>query len=363
MTISTLPTDPMPHAEYVVVEVVEVLDPSHVADANTLSTSEPIEFVEVFMVEPGDASDPLGVVDPTGAAGFGLADPTDNTHGFAGVADPTGLADDPSGAMALSPDGDFGTPAASALSTDPTADATNATADPTATADPATAATSTDTSDQTAHADAAQAAQQEADADVASGDYAAASEARGNAENESYSAGDDTMLHGSSSTDLSTASTEQTNAAYDEHQESQAAASGDYAGAKEDAQNAAYQTHGADYEAGGSDHSGQAAAEADKEDWAVWHQGNADSEAANADYYAAQGDADHAATASDAAATEQGAAATSGYQGEHDAPGAVYDASSDVAHDTPVEDHTPVEEPAPVEDTTVHDTSADDASG
>lgn len=105
MTLSTLPTDPMSHAEYVVVEVVEAFDPSHVADASasTLAAGEPIEFVEVFLVEPGDAADPLGVADPTGAAGFGLADPMDATHDFAGVADPTGLADDPSGATALSP--------------------------------------------------------------------------------------------------------------------------------------------------------------------------------------------------------------------------------------------------------------------
>jgi len=200
------------------------------------------------------------------------------------------------------------------------------------------------------HLQAATDAQTRADADVASGDYHAASQERETAENEAYQGGANDPLHGSTSAELDNAGYQQGLAQQAEHQEGQDASAGNYEAARSDAQDAAQHTGNADFGAGGSDHTGQAKAEANQEDWAVWHQSNADSAAHDADWYAAQGEPGGADTAMQHAHDEQGAAETSGALGNHDSSTAVYDSSAEVAHDTPVDTSH--------ETTAVHDDSA-----
>lgn len=182
-----------------------------------------------------------------------------------------------------------------------------------------------------AHADAASAAQQAADDFEAQGDYAAAAQAREDAENEAWSAGDQSMLHGSDSTELGTAVDQQASADYYEQQEAIHAQQGDYEAAKEDASNAAYAQGNADYYGSGSDHTSQAKAEENQMDWAVWEQGNADYNAQAAEEYAAQGDFDHAEQYAGEAAEHQDMADYHGDLGEHGGDMGVYDTSSDVA--------------------------------
>jgi hypothetical protein len=183
-----------------------------------------------------------------------------------------------------------------------------------------------------AHATAATDAQAQADAAVDAGNYEAASQLRESAENEAWQAGDSSMLHGSTSAELDGAATHQAQAEGYEQQEAQHAASGDYEAARDDAANAANATGWADYQASGADHSGQANAEYDKEDWAVWEQHSAHDAEQNADSYAAQGDLDGAAASADSAAAHQEQADMYGHEGEHGAPDAVYDASSETDH-------------------------------
>lgn len=151
------------------------------------------------------------------------------------------------------------------------------------------------------HSDAAVEAQAAADGFVEGGDYAAAAEAREVAENESYEAGDDSMLGASDSSDLENAAYKQEVAEDYQTQQADHIAEGDYESAKEDAQNAAYATGDADYKAGGSDHTGQSDNDEYNLDWAAYQSDNADQAASDADYYAAQGDFDKAEVYADRA--------------------------------------------------------------
>lgn len=181
-----------------------------------------------------------------------------------------------------------------------------------------------------AHAEAAAEAQASADEFIASGDYGAAAEAREVAENEAWEAGSSDMLHGSGSIGLESAAADQENAEYFEQQEAMHAQQGDYEAAREDAENAAYATEYADWRAGGADHSGQAEAEANQMDWAVWEEGNAEYNANAAEEYAAQGDFEIAEEYAAEAAEHQENADYYGDLGEHGGDIGVYDESSEV---------------------------------
>ncbi len=193
-----------------------------------------------------------------------------------------------------------------------------------------------------AHTDSAALAQQHADEDIQAGDYKAASQEREAAENEAWAGGDSSMLHGSDSTQLSHAADDLKEAEAHEAQEARDVEAGDYRAAREEAGNAATDTSWADFRAGGPDHTGQADAEYEKEDWAVWHQDHADSDMKSAVQEAEQGDLEHAQAYSESASSEQEKADTAGYEGMHGAEGAVHDPSSEVAQDTPVDDHSVV---------------------
>jgi hypothetical protein len=184
--------------------------------------------------------------------------------------------------------------------------------------------------DQREHIEAARDAQDAADEFVEAGDYEAASQAREVAENEAWEGGDNSVLHGSDSIDLETAADNQNEAEYYESQQAQHAQQGDYEAAREDADNAAYATQDADFQAGGSDHSGQAQAESDQMDWAVWEEGNADYYANEAEGYAAQGDFDNAQRYAEEAEGHQEQADHYGDLGEHGGEIGVYDPSSEV---------------------------------
>ncbi|MGI8495111.1 MAG: hypothetical protein ACR2L1_07340 [Pyrinomonadaceae bacterium] len=196
--------------------------------------------------------------------------------------------------------------------------------------DAASEAESAELADQAAHSQAATDAQASADEFIASGDYAAASEARETAENESWEAGDNSMLSNYDSADLSTAADNQENAEYYEAREAEHAQAGDYEAAKEDAGNAAYAVGNADYYAGGDDHTGQAKAEEYNMDNAVWQEGLADDAADNAVYHAEMGNFDAAETSANSAVEHQDSADHYGDLGEHGGDGAYYDPSSEV---------------------------------
>lgn len=193
-----------------------------------------------------------------------------------------------------------------------------------------------------AHIDSATLAQQHADEDIQKGDYAAASQEREAAENEAWQGGDSSMLHGSDSTQLEHAADDMKEAGEHEALEAKAAEEGDYRTARDEAANAENDTSWSDFRAGGPDHTGQAQAEYEKEDWAVWHQDHADSDARSAEQEASEGDFEHAQQYAASAASEQEKADTAGYEGMHGADGAVHDPSSDVASGTPVDDHSVV---------------------
>ena len=156
-----------------------------------------------------------------------------------------------------------------------------------------------------AHADSARAAQERADADVASGDYAAAAQERETAENDAWAATDSSMLHGASSIELDSAAAHHEEAERLEQEEARHVQDGDYAAAREDASRAADAQGWSDYRAGGEDHTGQARAEVDKEDWAVWHEQQSGEAERNAEWYAAHGDADAAESSMQSAAEHQ----------------------------------------------------------
>lgn len=193
-----------------------------------------------------------------------------------------------------------------------------------------------------AHIDSATLAQQHADEDIQKGDYAAASQEREAAENEAWEGGDSSMLHGSNSYQLSAAADHMEQSQEHEALEAKAAEEGDYRTARDEAANAENDMSWADFKAGGPDHTGQAKAEYEKEDWAVWHQDHADSDARSAEQEASEGDFEHAQQYAASAASEQEKADTAGYEGMHGADGAVHDPSSDVVSGTPVDDHSVV---------------------
>ena len=138
------------------------------------------------------------------------------------------------------------------------------------------------------------------------------------------------MLSGSTAGELDNAAYQQDKADYYEEQQAQHAQDGDFEAAKEDAQNAAGAQWNADFQAGGDDHTGQARAEADQMDWAVYEEDNANWYADRAEESAAAGDLDAAQGYADVAAEHQDAADYHGDLGEHGAEGAVYDPSSEV---------------------------------
>jgi hypothetical protein len=185
--------------------------------------------------------------------------------------------------------------------------------------------------EQEAHSQAAADAQSAVDEFVASGDYAAAAEAREIAETEAAAAGDTSMLGAYDAQDLTNAAESQEETAYYEAQQAEYAQAGDYEAAREAAGNAAYATYEADTTAGGDDHTGQADAEYQKMDMAAWEQDIADDKMQNAVDYAADGDYETAEIYAASAADHQELADDFGDQGEHGGDFGVYDPSSDVS--------------------------------
>lgn len=183
------------------------------------------------------------------------------------------------------------------------------------------------------NAAAAHEAQQQADAFVEAGNYAAAAEAREAAEDFAWQAGDGSMLQGSDSTDLSSAAWHQELA--EDHRADQAAAAraGDYEAARTAAANVAWETGHADFYAGGSDHTGQADAQHAALEMAVWQEGRAEGAAADAAWYAEQGNLDRAAQLAGDAADFQASADEYGAMGNPDSAAAAFDPSSQVDTD------------------------------
>lgn len=184
--------------------------------------------------------------------------------------------------------------------------------------------------EQEAHTQAATDAQNAADEFIAAGDYAAAAEARETAENESWEAGDDSMLSAYDAQDLTHAAEKQEEAEVYNAQQAEFAQAGDYEAAREAASNSAYATSDADISAGGADHTGQADSEYTNMDNAVWQEGIADSDMDNAAYYAEQGNFDAAESSLNSAAEHQAQADHYGDLGEHGGVIADYDPSSAV---------------------------------
>ncbi|MFH1176183.1 MAG: hypothetical protein V1750_02155 [Acidobacteriota bacterium] len=187
-----------------------------------------------------------------------------------------------------------------------------------------------------AHGDAAREAQERADTDIAAGDYEAASKEREIAENEAWEASDSSMLHGRESAELDTAADYHERADRWEQEEAKAAEAGDYEGAREAAREAGDAQGWSDFKAGGDDHTGQARAEYAKEDQAVWQEQQAKEAHENAEWYAERGNLDQAESYEKSAESHQEWADQYGREGQHDAPGAVWDPSSETTHDTPV---------------------------
>ncbi len=147
---------------------------------------------------------------------------------------------------------------------------------------------------QQAQAEAAREAQQAADDFADKGDYAAASEARAQAEEYAGEAGDSSMLGAYGAQDYEYAAGKQEQAEAFQEEQAQKIAEGDYAGAREAAFQAEWATRDADMTAGGQDHTGQAQADQANLDWAVDNQEGADQNARDAATYAAEGDLDKA---------------------------------------------------------------------
>lgn len=228
-------------------------------------------------------------------------------------------------------DSTFGT-IDNSYSATPVDDSTFGTGETSDTADSATAETdATEIAEQEAHTQAATDAQNAADEFVASGDYAAAAEARETAENESWEAKDASMLGAYDAQDLTHSAEKQSDAENYEKQEAEFAQGGDYESAKESAQNAAYATNDADSNAGGSDHTGQADSEVTNMDNALWQESISDSDLDNAAYHAEAGNFDAAESSLNSAAEHQGIADNYGDLGEHGGVMADYDSSSEVA--------------------------------
>jgi len=174
-------------------EIFEVLDLSPDAEGDSM--------IEIIEVTP-DTTDLDDDLDDTTAAGMGdpfnAAGTDDSIYGGSAL-DSTYASDSTGGGLA---DG-------STSFADAGLAGVGADSNATLTADTSTSTDSTTTGDGIDHAQAATDAQAQADQYVAAGDYASAESARETAENESYSAGDDSMLHGSTSSDLTTAHDQQ----------------------------------------------------------------------------------------------------------------------------------------------------------
>lgn len=147
--------------------------------------------------------------------------------------------------------------------------------------------------DQTA-ADGAREAQAAADEFVAQGDYAAAADARAEAEALSAEAGDSSMLGAYDAQDLQFAGESQEEAAAFRAQQEEHLAEGDIEAAREDAVNAGYAAADADSLAGGADHTGQSDNDVYNLDNAEWNAEIAEQNANDAAQYAAEGDFDTA---------------------------------------------------------------------
>ncbi len=305
-------TEITPDGTETVIEITTAADDGSVTDADNYSSED---VIEAFFDDNAAADDSLAEnnIDNTGFAnaegdyamqngGADFAGETDNLY-----AAPFDVQENPLTENASAP-------------TTETGGADYSAANETATdGDP----------EQQAHYQAAVDAQQAADQFVASGDYAAAAQSRETAENESWAAGDDSMLSAYDSSDLSYAAEKQEDAANYDQQETAHARQGDYEAARDDANNAAYANSYADSSAGGDDHTGQADAEKQEMDWAVSEEKQADYNAQNADAYAADGDFNNAETYA-AAADHQTAADHYGDLGEHGSEMAVHDSSSEV---------------------------------
>ncbi|MBX3291125.1 MAG: hypothetical protein KF855_17590 [Acidobacteria bacterium] len=177
--------------------------------------------------------------------------------------------------------------------------------------------------EQQAHADAAREAQAQADEYVAQGDYAAAAEARGVAEEAAWQAGDQSMLGASDVQDMEQAAYKQEVAEEYRAQQAEHIAEGNYEAAREDALNAGYATADADYRAGGADHTGQADQDAYNLGNAVDSEKNAEYFADNAEWYAEQGNFD--AAESSAAHADEYQAAADNYADQADPTSVGYD--------------------------------------
>lgn len=173
----------------------------------------------------------------------------------------------------------------------------------------------------------AQEAQEAANEFAARGDYEAAADAREVAENAAWEAGDQSVLEGSSSTELDSAAHSQDLADYHRDLQEEYTAKGDYQAAQAEADKVVDHTVNADYLGSGEDHSTEARNEEYKLGEAVWEEGNADYYARGAEEYAAQGDFENAAEWAETAGEHQSAA---DYHAEATVDGSTYDASSQV---------------------------------
>jgi hypothetical protein len=189
---------------------------------------------------------------------------------------------------------------------------------------------------------AASEAQAQADEAIEAGDFETAAQLRGDAEEYAYAAGDDSMLHGSDSSDLSLADQQFDLADMKEQEAAEHTAAGDYDAARDATADAATYQQWADGNAGSTvDHSEQTENQQAQLEWADWHQDIADGNQDSADAYAASGDLDTAAIYQESANDEQTVAdeygAASVYEATQDTSDGTYDASSsaiDTAYDS-----------------------------
>lgn len=331
-------TETAPDGTETVTEITTSADGTVTVEENESFVEEVIEAV--FDVEIGDGAAGGAEISAqeagAGAAlGFAESDSVFETSGagfpaggemFAPNALPTEMAETPGMTAPLvteAPDSTFGFASAAVPA------AATATAD--TPFDSSLGATDPEAMEQEAHAQAATEAQEAADEFIASGDYAAAAEARETAENEAWEAGDDSMLGAYDAQDLTVAAEKQEEARHYEEQQAQFAQAGDYEAAREAAGNAAYATYEADSTAGGADHTGQADAEYANMDNAVWQEGLAEDDLENAAYHAEMGNLDAAEASLSSAAANQADADHYGDLGEHGGDIAVFDPSSAVA--------------------------------
>jgi hypothetical protein len=210
------------------------------------------------------------------------------------------------------------------------------------TSDSTTSETTEVDADAQANIAAATEAQAQADEAIAAGDFETAAQLRGDAEDYAYAANDDSMLHGSDSSDLGLADHQHDLADMKEQEVAEYTAAGDYDSARDAAADAATYQQWADGNAGSTvDHSEQTENQQAELEWADWHQDIAVDNQNSADAYAASGDLETAAIYQDSANDEQVVAddygAASVYEATQDTSDATYDASYsavDTAYDS-----------------------------